>query len=180
MPETHGAGKLTPPLACHRIRPGAATVEVDAVLEAARQLIFRFGRRKKIEARARSIARLMWLTIGGARSMPLEQLIEANRRRGFVEADIDRANRTYAFFEGEIAKADFGFGVDYGSNDAPVVSGQGYGDYFGIYLTATKLGEVSIEYREQDARGRDAQALQSALLKLPGFSTWRAALKSRS
>jgi len=131
--------------------------------------MFRFGRRKEMEARARSIARLMLLTIGSARSMSLEQLIEANRRRGFVDAHIDRANRTYAFFEGEIAKADFGFSVDYGSNDAPVVSGQGYGDFFGVYLSATKLGEVSVEYREHGTLGRDAQALKAALLKLPGF-----------
>jgi hypothetical protein len=132
--------------------------------------MFGFGRRKEIEARARSIARLMLLAIGSARSMSLAQFIEANRRRGFVDAVIDRENRSYAFFENEIAKADFGFSVDYGSNDAPVVSGQGYGDYFGLYLTATKLGEVSVEYRGQGKRGRDARALQAALLKLSGFS----------
>jgi hypothetical protein len=133
--------------------------------------MFRFGRRKKIEARARSIARLMLLTIGSARSMSLEQFIEANRRRGFVDTDIDRENRTYSFFESEAAKAEFGFSVDYGSNDVPVVSGQGYGDYFGLYLSGTNLGEVSVDHREQGARGRDARALQAALLKLPGFST---------
>jgi len=142
--------------------------------------MFRFGGRKKIEARARSIARLMLLAIGSARSMSLEQFIEANRRRGFVDAVIDRENRTYAFFESEIAKADFGFSVDYGCSDAPVVSGQGYGNYFGVYLTATKLGEVSVEFRQQDARGGGAGALQAALLKLPGFSTAMPALKHRS
>jgi hypothetical protein len=132
--------------------------------------MFGFGRRKKIEARARSIARLMLLSIGSARSMSLAQFIEANRRRGFVDAVIDRENRTYAFFESESAKADFGFSVDYGSNDVPVVSGQGYGNYFGLYLTATRLGEVGVEYREQGALGRDARALQAALLNLSGFS----------
>jgi hypothetical protein len=140
--------------------------------------MFRFGGRKKIEARARSIARLMLLAIGSARSMSLEQFIEANRRRGFVDAVIDRENRTYAFFESEIAKADFGFSVDYGSNEGPVVSGQGYGDYFGLYLTATRLGEVSVEYRGQGALGRDARALQAALLKLSGFSIADQRLKS--
>jgi hypothetical protein len=102
--------------------------------------------------------------------MSLAQFIEANRRRGFVDAVIDRENRTYAFFESEGARADFGFSADYGRNDVPVVSGQGYGDYFGVYLTAIKLGEVSVEYRQQGALGRDARALQAALLKLPGFS----------
>jgi hypothetical protein len=149
-------------------------------LHAVRRLEFRFGRRKKIEARARSIARLMLLAIGNAKSMSLAQFIEASRRRGFLDAHVDRENRTYAFFESESATADFGFSVDYGSNDVPVVNGQGYGNYFGIYLTATKLGEVSVEYREQDARGSDARALQAALLKLPGFSTALPALKSRS
>jgi hypothetical protein len=74
---------------------------------------------------------------------------------------IDRENRTYAFFESEIATADF-VSVDYGPNDAAVVRGQGCGDYFCVYLTATKLGEVSVEYREQDARGGDARALHAA------------------
>lgn len=112
----------------------------------------------------------MFLTIGGVRSMSLERFIEANHRRGFVDADIDLENRTYSFFECEIAKADFGFSVDYGSNDVPVVSAQGYGDYFGVYLIGTRLGEVSVDHRAQGALGRDAGALSSALLKLPGFS----------
>ena len=133
--------------------------------------MFRFRRRSKIEARARSVANLMMLIIGSANSMSLEQFIEANRIRGFVDADIDIERRIYSFFECEIAEADFGFSVDYGSNDLPVISAQGYGDYFGLYLSATKLGEIRVDHRDQGARGRDARALQSALLKFPGFST---------
>jgi hypothetical protein len=132
--------------------------------------MFHLGHRKKIETRARSVANLMLLFIGSVNCMSLEQFIAANHRRGFVDADIDLENRTYSFFECEIAKADFGFSVDYGSNDAPVVSAQGYGDYFGLYLSGTRLGEVSVDHREQGRRGRDARALQSALLELPGFS----------
>jgi hypothetical protein len=132
--------------------------------------MFRFGRRKIIEARARSVGNLMFLFIGSANSMSLAQFIEANRRRGFVDADIDLENRTYAFFEYEPAHADFGFSVDYGPSDGPLVSAQGYGDYFGLYLSGRKLGEVSVEHREQGARGRDARALRSALLALPGFT----------
>jgi hypothetical protein len=120
----------------------------------------------------------MLLFIGSANSMSLAQFIEAKRRRGFVDADIDLECRTYSFFECEAAKADFGFSVDYGSNDVPVVSAQGYGDYFGLYLRGTKLGEVSVDHREQGARGRDARALRSALLRIPGFSTIDQALKS--
>jgi hypothetical protein len=132
--------------------------------------MFQLGHRKKIEARARSVANLMVLFIGSVNAMSLEQFIEANHRRGFVDADIDLEGRTYAFFECESAKADFGFSVDYGSDAAPVVRAQGYGDYFGLYLSGTKLGEVSVEHRRQGALGRDARALQSALLRLPGFS----------
>jgi hypothetical protein len=132
--------------------------------------MFRFEHQKKIAARARSVANLMMLFIGSANSMSLAQFIEANRRRGFVDADIDLENRTYAFFEYEPAKADFGFSVDYASSDVPVVSAQGYGDFFGVYLSGRKLGEVSVEHRAQGALGRDARALQAALLELPGFA----------
>jgi len=132
--------------------------------------MFRFGRRKIIVARARSVANLMLLFVNSANSMSLAQFIEANRRRGFVDADIDLESRTYAFFEYEPAKADFGFSVDYGSSDVPVVNAQGYAGYFGLYLRGTKLGEVGVEHREQGALGRDARAMRSALLDLPGFA----------
>jgi hypothetical protein len=133
--------------------------------------MFRFWRRKKVEERARSVANLMLLFVSNVSSMSLEQFIEANRRRGFINADIDFQSRVYSFFECDIANADFGFSVDYGANDAPVASGQGYGDYFGLYLSGRKPGEVVVDYRRQGARGCDAQALWSALLRFPGFST---------
>jgi hypothetical protein len=132
--------------------------------------MFRFGRRKRIEERARSIANLMLLFVSNVNSMSLEQFIQANRLRGFVNADIDLHTRIYSFFECETAKSDFGFSVDYGSSDAPVARGQGYGDYFGIYLSGTKPGEVVVEYRQQGARGRDAKVLRSVLLQYSGFS----------
>jgi hypothetical protein len=139
--------------------------------------MFRFGHQKKIAARARSVANLMLLFVSSVNTMSLEQFIDANHRRGFVDADIDLENRTYSFFECAAAKADFGFSVDYGSNDVPVVSAQGYGDYFGLYLKGTKLGEISVEHRDQGRRGRDARALRSALLALPGFAAVDQTLK---
>jgi hypothetical protein len=69
---------------------------------------------------------------------------------------------------------------DRGRQSSPSSSNrQGYGDYFGVYLSGTKLGEVGVEHREEDARGGDAQARQSALLKLPGFSAGAKRSKAR-
>ena len=138
--------------------------------------MFGIGCRKEIEARARSVADLMLLIIRSVNSMSLQEFIEANHRRGFVDGEIDLANSRYSFFECEGHKADFAFIVDNSDGDVPRVSAHGYGNYFGLYLNASAPeADVNVDLSEAHQQtgtlGRDARALQTSLLKFPGFTS---------
>ena len=160
---------------CEFLNPPKSTSLAWNEREAAHML--GIGRRKEIEARARSVADLMLLLLGSINSMSLQEFIEANDRRGFVDGVIDLANGHYSFFECEVDKAEFAFTVDYGADDVRTVSAQGFGNYFGLYLNASALGgvEVSVDLNEAHKQtgtlGRDARALQTCLLKFPGFTS---------
>ena len=107
--------------------------------------------------------------------MSLEELMEANHRRGFIDGIIDLASGEYSFFECEVGKADFAFFVDYRTHHVPTVSAQGFRNYFGLYLNASEPGQISADLSDAHQRmgtlGRDARSLQTALLKFPGFTS---------
>jgi len=137
--------------------------------------MFGIGRRKEIEARARSVAELMLLITRSINSMSLEELMEANHRRGFIDGIIDLASGEYSFFECDADKADFAFFVDYSDPDMRRVTAQGFGNYFGLYLNASEPGQISADlsdaHQQTGTLGRDARALQTALLKFPDFTS---------
>jgi hypothetical protein len=145
--------------------------------------MFGFGRRKAIDERAKSLGDLMVLLVGCIESMSLDDFIEANRRRGFVESYVEKKNwgRDYGFcVECEPEKVDFSFHVTYEKSGGRMLIAEGHRNYFGLVLTGIsghhQIGaDIKETFSANGLRaneiGRDARALQAALLKFPGFQS---------
>ena len=141
--------------------------------------MFGFGRRKAIEERAKSLGELMFLFVGCLESMSLEEFIEANHRRGFVDSYVEkdawRKEFRYGFFECEPQKGDFSFHVTYEETGQRTLSAEGHRNYFGLVLSGcagrNEFGANMKEALIANEFGHDAFALQAALLKCPRFSS---------
>lgn len=141
--------------------------------------MFGFGRQKSIEERAKSLADLMFLLVGCLETMPLEEFIEANHRRGFVDSYVEkdhwRNESNYSFFECDPQEGDFSFHVTYEETGQRTLIAEGHRNYFGLVLLGfSGRNEFSADMKEAlntKEFGRDAHALQAALLKFPGFSS---------
>jgi hypothetical protein len=144
--------------------------------------MFGFGRRNAIDEKAKSLGDLMVLLVGCIESMSLDDFIEANPRRGFVESYVETEiltkERNYGFFECEPEKADFSFHVTYEKAGGRTLIAEDHRNYFGLVLSGfSGRHEICADIKETlranglraNEIGRDARALQAALLKFPGF-----------
>jgi len=144
--------------------------------------MFGFGRRKVIEDRAKSLGDLMYLLVECLHSMSFEELIEANHHLGnfideYIETDRSTKDRHYGFYEskfkGDLEKVDFDFIVTYSNTGAHSLSAEGHLNYFGIYLFGfSDRRSICIDKNTAipaSKYGRDMQALETALLKVPRF-----------
>ena len=141
--------------------------------------MFGLGRKKTIEERAKALGDLMLLLVGCLETMSLAELVEANHHRGFVDSYVEANSliddHTYGFFECEPEKADFSFHVTYEKAGQRTVIAEGHCNYFGLVLSGFSgrhdIGADMKDALDEKELGRDAHALQAALLKFPGFSS---------
>jgi len=139
--------------------------------------MFGFGRRRAIRKRAKSLGEFMLMQVNWISSMSLDELIEANRREGFVDNYIETESftkgRKYDFFESEPDNADFSFHVTYENTGGRMLIAEGHRNYFGLVLSGSSdVQQIGVNMKElltPSEYARDARALQAALLKFPGF-----------
>jgi hypothetical protein len=134
---------------------------------------FGFGRRKEVQARARSLGDLLLLLVESINSMSLDDFVKANHRRGFVDSYLDFRKREYGFFEDEAAKSDFSFHVRY-DDFSPMLTVEGHHRYYGIIISGSQPGRIGIDVSSiipPHELGKDAFSLRDELSKFPGFTS---------
>jgi len=141
--------------------------------------MFGFGRRREVEARAKSLGDLLLLLVDSLHSMSLDDFVEANHRRGFVDSYLDRKTREYGFFETQPPQSEFSFHVRYhhspdGGPEIPTLIVESHHRYYGLAIIGLVPGRIGVDLETiipARERGRDARALMNAMLKFPGFTS---------
>jgi hypothetical protein len=146
--------------------------------------MFGFGRKRAIEARAKFLGDLMLRLVDRANAQPLEKFVEGLRRAGFVifSSELGRERVECVFIEPGITEmiADFVFRANYEHTSGPSITATGYNDYSGVIVTGSRASGFGADLLQarRDSLGRDARALQAALLKYPGFENTDRILKN--
>ena len=139
--------------------------------------MFGFKMRKLILARARFLGEILPLIDKEINSMPFEDFVQNNRRRGFVDNFIDVQSRAYGFSKTVSASvpSDFAFFVQYEEPPCgPLVGVEGKSYFYGCNVTfsAGKLNAGLVTDTIPTAElGRHARSLYKALLTLPNVTT---------
>jgi len=139
-------------------------------------MMFGMGRRRAVERRAKALGDLLHRLVGMVESMSFEEFIEYAERQSFDESYCDLKAKKFGFFEVAIEKADFSFHADYGDTfGQPTIVVENHRNYCGLHLSGSSLRlGIHVDLSEvlpSHELGRDARALQTALLKFPGFTS---------
>ncbi len=143
--------------------------------EAAR--LFGWGRNAEADERAKMLGRMIALIVHSLRTKSYEEFVVRFSNPGQEPDALQRFSRKAQFQMRVSPTCWYDATVSYADERSPSLHLAGGGDDFGVLVTAAAAADgARVSYDPADWRkpGRDARAVVRALLRLPGYRSFRA------
>lgn len=144
--------------------------------------MFGWARKAAIDQRAKLMARMLQLIINGLRTKSYEQFVTSFSNPGGEPDALDRMDRELCFRMRVSPSVWYDATASYACQP-PLVSIQGGGDDFGVFIIASTEPDDTVKVDLHVApglgTGRDAHAMVRALQKMPGWSSYEASEDTR-
>ena len=133
-----------------------------------------WGRKAGAEERAKLLARMTALILHGLQTKTYEQFIANFSNPGGEPDPLERQSHILHFLMRISPTCEYYATARYPRDDPPWASLQGDGDDFGVFMTLSQSGEVTVGLHldSGETAGRDAQAIVRILTALPGFRSF--------
>ena len=133
-----------------------------------------WGRRAAVEERAKLLARMTALIMHGIKTKTYEQFIASFSNPGGEPDALERQSHILHFLMRISPTCEYYATARYPRDDPPWASLQGDGDDFGVFITISQSGEITVglHLESGEVAGRDAQAVVRSLTAMPGFTSF--------
>jgi hypothetical protein len=133
-----------------------------------------WGRRAAVEERAKLLARMVALILRGLQTKTYEQFIASFSNPGGEPDPLERQSHILHFLMRISPTCEYYATARYPRDDPPWASLQGDGDDFGVFITISQSGEITVglHLESGEVAGRDAQAVVRSLTAMPGFTSF--------
>ena len=135
-----------------------------------------WGRKAGAEERAKLLARMAALILHGLQTKTYERFIASFSNPG-GEPDIsERQSHKLHFLMRISPTCEYSATACYPRDEPPWAFLQGDGDDFGVFITLSQSGEITVglHLESGETAGRDAQAIVRILAAMPGFRSFSA------
>jgi hypothetical protein len=138
--------------------------------------MFGRGRTAAVEKRAKLLARMSALILRGLQTKNYEQFIASFSNPGAEPDSSERQRHELRFLMQISLTSEYYATACYPRDDPPWAFLQGDGDDFGVFITLSQSGEITVglHLESGETAGRDAQAIVHSLTAMPGFSSFSA------
>ena len=135
-----------------------------------------WGRRAAVEERAKLLARMVALILRGLQTKTYEQFIASFSNPGGEPDALERQSHILHFLMRISPTCEYYATARYPRDDPPWASLQGDGDDFGVFMTLSQSGEITVglHLESGETAGRDAQNIVRILTAVPGFRSFSA------
>jgi hypothetical protein len=133
-----------------------------------------WGRNSAVEKRAKLLARMTALIMHGIKTKTYEQFIASFSNPGGEPDALERQSHILHFLMRISPTCEYYATARYPRDDPPWASLQGDGDDFGVFITISQSGEITVglHLESGEVAGRDAQAVVRSLTAMPGFTSF--------
>ena len=133
-----------------------------------------WGRNSAVEKRAKLLARMTALIMHGIKTKTYEQFIASFSNPGGEPDALERQSHILHFLMRISPTCEYYATARYPRDDPPWASLQGDGDDFGVFITLSQSGEITVglHLESGEVAGRDAQAVVRSLTAMPGFTSF--------
>jgi hypothetical protein len=135
-----------------------------------------WGRNAAVEKRAKLLARMTAVILHGLQTKTYERFIASFSNPG-GEPDIsERQSHKLHFLMRISPTCEYSATACYPRDEPPWAFLQGDGDDFGVFITLSQSGEITVglHLESGETAGRDAQAIVRILAAMPGFRSFSA------
>jgi hypothetical protein len=138
--------------------------------------MFGRGRTAAVEKRAKLLARMSALILHGLQTKTYEQFIASFSNPDAKPDTSERQRHELRFLMQISLTCEYYATACYPRDDPPWAFLQGDGDDFGVFITLSQSGEITVglHLESGETAGRDAQAIVHSLTAMPGFSSFSA------
>jgi hypothetical protein len=135
-----------------------------------------WGRKVGAEERAKLLARMVALILHGLQTKTYEHFIASFSNPGGEPDASERQSHKLHFLMRISPTSEYYATACYPRDEPPWAFLQGDGDDFGVFVTLSQSGEITVGLHLDagEAAGRDAQAIVRILTAMPGFRSFSA------
>jgi hypothetical protein len=133
-----------------------------------------WGRKAGVEERAKLLARMTAFILKGLQTKTYEQFVASFSNPGGEPDTLERQSHILHFVMRISPTCEYYATACYPRDDPPWASLQGDDDDFGVFITLSRSGEITVglHLESGETAGRDAQAIVRSLTTMPGFTSF--------